>query len=453
MEKTTSMDQMEREAGVVRAARLKQMEKTTSMDRMEQDWAGGFFYGWVIVFAGLVLSLIMYGVIEAFGVMFKPIVAEFQWDRGTVSLASMVNWLSFGLSGLLCGVLSDRFGSRWVMIGGGVVFIVGTFLMSQVESLWQLYFFFGVLIAVGRSAAGVPLTALVTKWFVRNQGLALAVAQSQNVGSAVFAPLSVVLLAAYGWRGAYVGLGLIALLIIPLTLLMRDYRARQEPGPGLPDGTGQASSAPVRLPGLSLGEAMRTRAFWTLNFMVIGCCMCHSCILLHGVSHMTDTGLATSVAARVVATMAIFGMIGKIANGLLADRIGAKWAMAGFLGLQAIMIPLFIEAQTAPTFYTWAVLFGLGYGGPMPVYAMLFREYFGLRSIGTILGVFFMVASVGMGSGGLMGGMMHTSFGSYAAPFLTGTTTGMVAALLALTLPSPKREAPAVAPELALQTS
>ena len=114
---------------------------------------------------------------------------------------------------------------------------------------------------------------------------------------------------------------------------------------------------------------------------------------------MTDTGLATSVAARVVATMAIFGMVGKIANGLLADRVGAKWALAGFLGLQAIMIPLFIEAETAPTFYTWAVLFGLGYGGPMPVYAMLFRQYFGLRSIGTILGVFFMLASIGMGSG------------------------------------------------------
>jgi MFS family permease len=367
----------------------------------------------------------------------------------------MINWLSFGVSGLLCGVLSDRFGSRWVMIGGGVIFIIGTFLMSQVESLWQLYFFFGVVIAAGRSAAGVPLTALVTKWFIRNQGLALAIAQSQNVGSAVFAPLSVVLLAAYGWRGAYVGMGMIALLIIPLAFLMRDHHTSRAPSPrvptGMPTGIGQAASA--HLPGATLGEAMRTRAVWTLNFMVIGCCVCHSCILLHGMSHMTDTGLNSSVAARVVATMAIFGMVGKIANGLLADRVGAKWALAGFLGLQAVMIPLFIEAETVPTFYTWAVLFGLGYGGPMPVYAMLFRQYFGLRSIGTILGVFFMVASIGMGSGGLMGGMMHTSFGSYVAPFLTSTTTGLIAAILALTLPSPQREASAGVPELVLQAS
>lgn len=431
------------------------MQNSESMRQMEQDQSGRFFYGWVIVVAGLFLSLIMYGVIDAFAIMFKPIAEEFQWDRGTVSVASMINWLSFGVSGLLCGVLSDRFGSRWVMIGGGVIFIIGTFLMSQVESLWQLYFFFGVVIAAGRSAAGVPLTALVTKWFVRNQGLALAISQSQNVGSAVFAPLSVALLAAYSWRGAYVGLGMIALFIIPLALLMRDHQTSRVPSPkvstGVPTGTDQAS--PAQLPGMTLGEAIRTRAFWTLNFMVIGCCVCHSCILLHGVSHMTDTGLATSVAARVVATMAIFGMIGKVANGLLADRVGAKWALAGFLGLQAVMIPLFIEAETAPTFYTWAVLFGLGYGGPMPVYAMLFREYFGTRSIGAILGVFFMVASIGMGSGGLMGGMMHTAFGSYVAPFLTSTTTGLLAAILALTLPSPQREAPAVAPELALQAS
>lgn len=430
------------------------MQQTESMGQREQDQPDGFFYGWVIVVAGLFLSLIMYGVIDAFAVMFKPIAEEFQWDRATVSVASMINWLSFGVSGLVCGVLSDRYGSRWVMIGGGVIFIIGTFLMSQVGSLWQLYFFFGVIIAAGRSAAGVPLTALVTKWFVRNQGLALAIAQSQNVGSAVFAPLSVVLLAAYGWRGAYVGMGMIALLIIPLAYLMRDHRASRASSPedptGVPDGT---AAAPAQLPGMTLREAMQTRAFWTLNFMVVGCCVCHSCILLHGVSHMTDTGLATSVAARVVATMAIFGMVGKIANGVLADRVGAKWALAGFLGLQAIMIPMFIEAETAPTFYTWAVLFGLGYGGPMPVYAMLFRQYFGIRSIGAILGVFFMVASIGMGTGGLMGGMMHTSFGSYVAPFLTSTTTGLIAMILALTLPSPRQEAPAVITKFALQAS
>ena len=191
---------------------------------------------------------------------------------------------------------------------------------------------------------------------------------------------------------------------------------------------------------MTLSEAMRTRAFWTLNFMVLGCCMCHSCILLHGFNHMTDVGMLESVAARAVMLMAVFGMIGKIANGLLADRIGAKWAIAFFLGLQAVMIPFFVEAREAPSFYSWAVLFGLGFGGPMPVYAMLFREYFGVRAIGTLLGVFFMVASIGMGSGGMMGGVLYNLFGDYSVPFFASSTTGMISAILALTLPSPKRE-------------
>jgi len=187
--------------------------------------------------------------------------------------------------------------------------------------------------------------------------------------------------------------------------------------------------------------------------MVLGCCACHSCILLHGINHMTDVGLTAAVAARVSATMAICGMVGKVVNGLLADRIGAKWAIAGFLGLQAVMIPLFIEAHTVPTFFTWAVLFGFGYGGPMPVYAMLFREYFGTRSIGTILGVFFMIASLGMGSGGLMGGVMYNHFGSYAVPFLTSTGAGLISAFLALTLPSSKKREVTVAPRMVLQPS
>lgn len=396
----------------------------------------GFFYGWVIVFAGLLLTLTMYGIIESFAILFKPIALDFRWERGAVSMASMVNWLTFGAASLVCGVLCDRFGSRRVMLAGSILFVGGTLLMSRIQSLWQLYFFFGVLLAIGRSATGVPLTVLVTKWFSRNQGLALALAQSQNVGSAVFAPLSVFLLANYGWRGTYLWLGLGAALIIPLALLMRE--ARPARAQHFPPQTGPASERPARARAadLTLGQALRTRTFWTLNLAVMGCCVTHSDILLHGVNHMTDVGLEASVAARVVALMAVFGMVGKVANGLLADRIGAKWALAGFLGLQAIMVPFFLGAQQAPSFYAWAILFGLGYGGPMPVYAMLFREYFGTRAIGALLGVFFMVASFGMGAGGLMGGVLHSMFGAYTVPFLISTAAGIMSALLVLTLPS-----------------
>jgi MFS family permease len=413
---------------------------------------GGIFYGWVIVGAGLVLSLIMFGIVDAFGVMFKPISEQFHWDRGTISMASMINWISFGLGNLAFGTLSDRFGSRRIMIAGGLIFIVGTLLLSQIQSLWQLYFSFGVLLALGRAAAGVPLTALVTKWFVRHQGLALALAQSQNVGPAIFAPLSVFLLAQYGWRGTYLWLGIGALLIIPMALLMRDdhedhlARAHNTAGRGhQPETSPQIHS--------TLSEAMRTRAFWTLNLMVIGCCTCHSCILLHGINHMTDVGLPAATAAQVSATMAIAGLVGKVANGLLADRIGAKWAIAGFLGLQAIMIPFFLQAHSAPSFFAWAVLFGLGFGGPMPVYAMLFRQYFGTRSIGALLGVFFMIAALGMGSGGLMGGVMYNLFGSYTVPFLTSTGTGLMSAFLALTLPAVRTAEQKVASRMVLQPS
>ena len=362
----------------------------------------------------------------------------------------MISWTSFGISSLICGRLSDHFGSKWVIITGGLFFVAGTFLMSQVQSLWQLYVYFGVVLAIGRSATGVPMVALVTKWFVKRQGLALAIAQSQNVGSAVFAPLAVFLLAHNDWRWSYIWLGMITLIVLPLSILMRDKKI--EPARAQPTGFTRADGH-ATTPGMTLGEAMRTRAFWTLNLMVLGCCMCHSCILLHGFNHMTDVGVLESVAARVVMLMAVSGMIGKIINGLLADRIGAKWAIALFLGLQAVMIPFFIEARQAPSLYSWAILFGLGFSGPMPVYAMLFREYFGTRAIGTILGAFFMVASIGMGSGGMMGGFLHSEFGDYVVPFLTSTSTGTLAAILALTLPSSTRVARVPVPQVSLQTS
>ena len=411
-----------------------------------------FFYGWVIVFAGLVLSLIMFGIVDAFGVMFKPISEQFQWGRDTISVASMINWICFGLGNLLCGVLSDRFGSRRLMLIGGVLFIIGTLLMSQVQSLWQLYLFFGVIMALGRSAAAVPLTVLVTKWFTHNQGLALAIAQSQNVGPAVFAPLSVFLLSRLDWHGAYLWLGIGALLIIPMALLMRDYQEGVDTMPVRAGSNGPRQAVMPHIH-LTLSQAMRTRVFWTLNLMVLGCCVCHSCILLHGFNHMTDVGLQAATASKVAAVMAIAGMVGKIMCGMLADRIGGKWAMVLFLTLQAVVIPIFVNAHAVPTFFMWAVLFGIGFGGPMPVYAMLFREYFGTRSIGAILGVFFMIAAVGMGSGGLMGGIMYKMFGGYALPFLTSSGMGIMSAVLALTLPAPQRESVRTAPRAVLQPS
>src|ERR1043166_2169376 len=103
-----------------------------------QEQQGKIFYGWVIVFGGLALSLIMYGVVDSFGVVFKPISEEFHWDRATVSFTPMINWISFGLGTLLFGTLTDRFGSRRVMILGGTIFVTGVLLMSQVHSVWHL---------------------------------------------------------------------------------------------------------------------------------------------------------------------------------------------------------------------------------------------------------------------------------------------------------------------------
>jgi MFS family permease len=417
-----------------------------------QQSQGKFFYGWVIVFAGLFLTLIMFGIVDSFGIMFKSISEQFQWDRGTISVASMINWICFGFGNLACGVLSDRFGSRRLLIAGGILFIIGTVLMSQIQSLVHLYFAFGVVMAIGRSAAAVPLTALITKWFTRNQGLALAIAQSQNVGPAVFAPLTVYLLGQTDWRGVYLWLAVGSLLIFPLALLIRDHSEEESHAYATGGATGFTSKMPnVHL---TLSQAMQTRAFWTLNLMVLGCCICHSCILLHGFNHMTDTGLVGSTASKVAAVMAISALVGKIACGMMADRIGGKWAMALFLGLQAVMVPPFLHVHEPSSFYLWAIAFGIGYGGPMPVYAMLFREYFGTRSIGAILGVFFMIAAVGMGSGGLMGGKLYDIFGSYAVPFLTSTGTGVISALLALTLPSLKKPEQAMAPpRVVLQAS
>lgn len=404
------------------------------------------FYGWVVVGAASLIITMAIGTLFALGVFLKPIEEEMGWSRGAISSAAFLNWLIVGLGSFVSGFVSDRVGTRTVVLAGGLLLGLGLVLGSQASTLWQFYLTFGVLVGAGVSAFYVPLTATATKWFSSRRGLAVAIVSAGNgLGVFLLSPLSRFLINAFDWRTAMLVLGDLAwLVVIPAGLLIRN--SPQDVGAV---AHGEAATAVVATPSHTAASALRSGPFWTIALTHFACCAAHSGPIFHMVAHAMDQGVAKMAAATVLGASGFSSIFGRLGTGLLADRFGARQILVIGLGLQAFMIVLFLFAGDLASFYGLALVFGMAYGGVMPLYALLTREYFGERVMGTAYGGVFFISSIGMGVGSYAGGYIFDFLGSYRWLYLGSFAIGLAAALLALTLRRPQSvPAPAMAPVL-----
>lgn len=404
------------------------------------------FYGWVVLGAAFLIITMAIGTLFALGVFLKPIEEEMGWSRGAISSAAFLNWLIVGLGSFISGFVSDRVGTRTVVLAGGVLLGLGLVLGSQASTLWQFYLTFGLLVGAGVSAFYVPLTATATKWFSARRGLAVAIVSAGNgLGVFLLSPLSRLLISAFDWRTAMLVLGDLAwLVVIPAGLLIRN--SPQDVGAV---AHGEAATAVGATPPHTATSALRSGPFWTIALTHFACCAAHSGPIFHMVAHAMDQGVAKMAAATVLGASGFSSIFGRLGTGLMADRFGARQILVIGLGLQAFMIVLFLFAGDLASFYGLALVFGMAYGGVMPLYALLTREYFGERVMGTAYGGVFFISSIGMGFGSYAGGYIFDFLGSYRWLYLGSFAIGLAAALLALTLRRPQSvPAPAMAPVL-----
>jgi MFS family permease len=405
-------------------------------------------YGWVVLAAAFAIISLSIGTLFTLGVFLEPIERGTGWSRWSLSAVSLINWIVMGAGGVVAGYLSDRFGTRAVVLAGGVLLGLGLALSSQAGALWQFQLTFGILVAAGVSAFYVPLTVVAIKWFDHRRGLAAALVSAGNgFGILVLSPLARWLIGQFEWRWALLLLGdLVWLLVIPTALLIRN-----PPGVEVPVLSGGSGSAPAaadapgarvvaRTPALGRTaglEVWRAWPFWAIALTHFACCAAHSGPIFHMVSHAIDSGVGKMAAATVLGASGFSSIFGRIGTGMVADRIGAKPTLITALSLQAALIFLYVFAVDLPTLYGLGLAFGVAYGGAMPLYALVTREYFGERVMGTAYGAVFFISCIGMGLGSFTGGAIHDLLGSYLWLFLGSAMVGAMAVVLAATLRPP----------------
>src|SRR5204863_8841407 len=395
------------------------------------------FYGWIIVGVGIVVTCVGLGAMLSLSVFLAPMSAAMGWSRTGISMAALLNFLSMGVGSFAWGALSDRFGTRAVVLCGGVLLGLGLVTASQAATLGQFQILFGVIGGFAAGSLYTPMTATTTRWFTRHRSLAVAlVSAGLSLGSATAAPLARWLITSYDWRTAMLVLGDLAwLVIIPSALLVR------EPPP-LPTAAVVPATA-VEGPELTVAQALRTPQFAAIALTFFACCAAHSGPIFHMVTYAIDHGVPAMAAATVLSAAGVASLGGKIICGLVADRVGAKRVLVTGLALQAVAVSLYLVTRETASFYALALMFGFAYGGVMPLYAILVREYFGARIMGTIFGAVAFVSTLGMALGPWAGGSLYDAFGSYVWLFIGSAGIGLGAVAIALTFRPPRQLSPA----------
>ena len=386
-------------------------------------------YGWVVVFAGMLMTCIGIGAMVSLAVFLLPMAEQTGWSRSGISSVATIDFLGMGIGSIVWGMLSDRIGARRVVLLGGCLLVIGLAMASRATTLLELQLTFGVLVGVAAGSFYAPMIAVATGWLEHRRNLAAAlVSAGMGMGSMVVAPFAGWLLGQYDWRTSMLIIGIAAACLV----LPAGFLVREPPRPEQATGAGNAQDATARDFPLTAAQAFFKPQFVVIALANFACCAAHSGPIFHMVTYAAFCGLAPMVAVSVYSLAGLSGLGGRLGLGMIADRIGAKPTLVAGLTLQALAIGAYVFVDTLPMFYLLAIVFGIAYGGVMPLYAVLVRDLFGPRIMGTMFGAVTMFASLGMALGPGAGGFVFDTWGDYSRLHIGSFAIGLCAAAVAL---------------------
>jgi MFS family permease len=377
------------------------------------------------------------GAMFALPVYLQPIAEETGWTRAGISGAMTIGFIVMGVAGFAWGTLSDRIGARPVVLMAAVLLGGGLILASTATELWVFQFAYGGLVGASGGAFFAPIISTTLGWFDKNRSLAVSlVSVGGGVAPMVITPFASYLIVTYGWRSAmlWIAMGAVAVMVPATFLIRRAPAAAEAPAPA------PAAATAVPSPANNLAwSALKTPQFIVLAGVFFLCCAAHSGPIFHTVSYAMICGASALAAASIYSVEGLAGLFGRLLFGVMADRFGVRRVIVGGLALQAIGIYTYIYVADLTQFYALAAVLGLAYGGVMPLYSVLARDYFSQKVMGTVLGALVMVSSIGMAGGPVGGGWLYDTFGTYHWLYIASAAVGIGAAALALVFPPAKR--------------
>ena len=404
-------------------------------------------YAFVIVAVATVMWMTSTSMRFAVAVLVPEIEDLFGWSIGFITLGFTIQWLLSAALSPVCGWLSDRYGVRVVMWGGGVLFMLGMVMTGVMTQLWEFYLYFGLLLAAGTASFQVTLVSGVTLWFRKNLGLVMGVLQGlQGLGTGLAILMVYLLFDRYGWQVTFWVPGIVGGVIL-LALTRWFYN---EPADRGITQWGAPADEPVRRlqnntvaklrTHTFLKQVQKTSAFWNLATIHGLGCAGHNIILILLVAIAIEDGISAGMAAMIYLTLTVVSTVTRFATPVIADLIGSKWVMMVCFGLQTLpILILFTAGDSISLYFLFAVLFGIGMGGEMTAFPIINRQYYADAPTGTAYGWQMMGAGFGMALGPVMAGFLRDFTGAYYWPLWLSFGLSTLAVAAIMFLPSTKK--------------
>jgi len=422
---------------------------------MEQtDRNSGVFYGvWVIAACFVLLFLFAGAGFYSFSIFIKPLEDEFGWSRSAISAAMSLYMILHGVTGPFVGHAVDAYGPKKVMTLFAALSGAAFILVSFTSSLWNFYLAYALLSFATTGIGFIPVSSVLTRWFVRRRGTAIGFAMvGISAGGFVMAPLVGLIISHFGWRTAFVFLGLLVwLLALPVTLfLMKGSPAEigllpdgDEPGGGetrephaRPAHAGSASAAEEGWP---LRAAVRTRAFFWIGITFFLGPVAQMGMLQHQFPLTVEAGISEALAPMAVGVTAGLGGLGKLSFGRISEVLPFRYAVMLCFGLQALGVLVLFNAESVAMVWAYVAIFGFAMGGVIVLLPLVVGHFFGLAAFGVIMGTLSLILALGNASGALISGLIYDFFGSYDYAMIACMCLYLAAALSIFMAGKPRR--------------
>ena len=393
------------------------------------------YYGYIIASSAFFIQILGPGSYITYGIFFNSFLTEFGWSRAIISGASSLYFFMFGLLGIIAGRLVDRIGPRIVMTGCGIFYGLGYMLMSQIQSIWQLYLFYGLIVAIGNSAIDVGTLSTIARWFTRIRGtMTGTIKVGAGVGMLLMPLVTNWLISSYGWRTSYIIIGCVLLVFV---VVASQFLKRDPSKIGLlPDGDKRESiSRPSQKEGgVSLKKAIQTRQFWMLCVMCLSFGFCLQTVMIHSAPYAMDIGSSPSTAASVLSIIGGVSIAGRFIMGGASDKIGNKRAYIICFSCLTIAFLSILTIHESWVLYLFAVVYAFGHGGLWSLLSPVIAELFGIASHGAIFGLVYFFSTIGGTIGPILAGYIFDISGSYQIVFSTCLVFSIIAVILSACL-------------------
>ena len=407
---------------------------------------GVVHYAWVILAVAFALQAVGSALRMVFGVFVEPLADTFGWSRGAIGLAYSLQFISSAVFSPVVGWLSEVYGVRRALAAGVVLFTVGMVLTGTVTQLWQFYLYHSLLVGAALAMLAVPLVTAVTNWFRTRQGLAIGVLMAAlGFGPALAAPATMYLIRSIGWGPAFMILGgASGAAMLGLTVLFYTKPADKNLTPfgaGVAEPVAPRSDRAVDKARTAafFRRARATVNFWNLaNVHFLGC-VGHSIIIVYVASMAIERGIHPVAAAGVVGAFAGSSAVTRFLTPVMADHISPKLVMAVSYFIQGVTVLMLLNATTVETYYVFAFIFGVGYGGEGTIFPLLNKRYYRDAPMGTAYGWQLFGAGLGMALGGWIGGFLFDLTGAYTLTIIVSAATSLLGMVSIFLLADPNR--------------